>query len=100
MSPLENSHPPKHTALPQYRAIEQPAPAWLAALLNNWAEVARLETVAREQVAALQPLLGPKTQSREERLARLAAFKAILRHDAQVRALADPGWFKVQPWLE
>jgi flagellar protein FliT len=99
MSPKHDT--PQNTTLPQYRVIERTSARMaMAALLNNWAEVARLEAVAREQVASLQPLLGPKTQSREERLARRAALKAILRHDAQVRALADPGWFKVQPWLE
>jgi flagellar protein FliT len=92
---------PQHTTLPQYRAIENTSARMAtAALLNNWPEVARLEAVARDQVAAMKPLLGTTTPSREERLARQAALKAILRHDAQVRALADPGWFKVQPWLE
>jgi flagellar protein FliT len=90
----------QHTALPQYRAIEQTSARMAtAALLNNWAEVARLEAMARDQVAALQPLLGTAALSRDEKRARLAALKAVLRHDAQVRALAEPGWLQVQPWV-
>jgi hypothetical protein len=97
MSPKH--HTPQHTALPQYRAVEQTSARMAtAALLNNWGEVARLEAVARDQVAALQPMPGA-TLSRDEQRARLAALKAVLRQDAQVRALAEPGWLQVQPWV-
>jgi flagellar protein FliT len=91
---------PLHTALPPYRAIEHTSARMVAAaLMNQWAEVTRLETVAREQVAALRKLPVTAPLNPAERQARLAALKAILRHDAQVRALADPRWLKVQGWL-
>lgn len=63
----------------------------LAAEAQHWERVAGLEAEAREQVALLKntppALLGPA-----ERHARQQALLAILRHDARVRAWAEPGW--------
>ena len=72
-----------------------------AAQDGRWTEVERLQTVARTQIAELKAMgAGRLTGStRAERETRLAALKAILRHDAQVRNLAEPGWVQVSEWL-
>ena len=85
--------------MPHYQALECTSTHMVAAAQQGrWAEVARLQDVAREQVASLQAL-GPASLSTLERRVRLEALKAVLRHDAQVRRLAEPGWATVEGWL-
>lgn len=87
------------TPLTHYQALEQTSVRMAAAAQQGrWGEVARLQTVAKGQVATLKTTQSPAL-SPAERQARLAALKAILRLDAQVRNLAEPGWVKVNEWL-
>jgi hypothetical protein len=87
------------TPLTHYQALEQTSARMAAAAQQgHWEEVERLQGVAKMQVQALKTT-GLPAQSPAERQARLATLKAILRLDAQVRNLAEPGWVKVHEWL-
>lgn len=93
-------HPAPMTApLHHYHALEHTSTRMAAAAQQgHWTAVAHLQEVAREQVTTLKATgLHPPTPT--ERQARLAALKAILRLDAQVRNLAEPGWVQVNQWL-
>jgi len=70
-----------------------------AAQKGNWPEVHRLQELAREQVAALKATGASAALTAPQQQAKLAALKAILRLDAQVRNLAEPNWLKVDAWL-
>jgi len=86
--------------LPHYQALVHTGTQMVAAAMQGqWTEVSRLESVAREQVTVLRPLMSQAAWSHKDRAARRQALIAILRLDAQVRALAEPGWRTVQPWL-
>ena len=86
--------------LPHYQALERTSQQMaLAAHEGNWPEVRRLEGLARDQVAVLKAAGVSGTLTAPQRRAKLAALKAILRLDAQVRNLAEPGWVKVDAWL-
>lgn len=88
------------TSLPHYQALERTGLQMVtAAQQGNWAEVARLEGVALEQAQALRQAGGLPAITPHEREARLNALKALLRLDAQVRRLAEPGWVLVGEWL-
>jgi len=88
------------THLPHYQALERTSQQMaLAAHEGNWPEVRRLEGLARDQVAVLKAVGVSGTLTAQQRRAKLAALKAILRLDAQVRNLAEPGWVKVDAWL-
>lgn len=87
------------TTLTHYQALEQTSARMAAAAQQGqWSEVDRLQSVAKVQVATLKAT-GMQPMTPTERQARLAALKAILRLDAQVRNLAEPGWVKVDAWL-
>lgn len=86
--------------LPHYQALEHTATRMAAsARQGHWAEVQRLEGVARHQVQALKAAGPVQSFTPAERRVRLQALKAVLRLDAQVRNLAEPGWLKVEGWL-
>lgn len=88
------------TPLPHYQALEHTGQQMVAAAQQgNWAEVTRLEGVALEQVQALRQAGTLPAITPHEREARLNALKALLRLDAQVRRLAEPGWVLVEEWL-
>ena len=53
-----------------------------AARQGDWAGVAHLESVVREQVSALKPTHEPAPACPQARQARLEALKALLRLDA------------------
>lgn len=80
------------TLLAQYHTIERTSQQMLqAAQQDDWAEVRRLELVCNEQVAQLKQQahgvrLSPPAKAQKQRL-----MLAILRHDAQIRSLAEPG---------
>ena len=71
-----------------------------AARLGDWTEVRRLESVAQRQVQALRQR-SPRIHDLPpaQRRARLEALKALLRLDAEIRRLAEPGWVRVESWL-
>ena len=86
--------------LPHYQALEHTASRMAAsARQGQWAEVQRLEGVALDQVQALKAAGPIQHTTPAERRVRLQALKAVLRLDAQVRNLAEPGWLKVEAWL-
>lgn len=70
-----------------------------AAQQSDWATVERLELQALQQVKGIRAA-PPQTHTNQGRgEARHQALLAILRHDAQVRALAEPGWEKIEGYL-
>ncbi|HEX5806770.1 MAG TPA: flagellar protein FliT [Macromonas sp.] len=79
------------TLLTHYQSIEHTSEQMLqAARRQDWAEVGRLEAVCTEQIAHVQEhskrvKLSPTAQAKKQRI-----MLAILRHDAQVRSLAEP----------
>lgn len=88
------------TAQPYYHALEQTSALMVAAARQqDWAEVQRLEVVADSQITLLrmQRALPPTTP--QERNARLQALKAVLRHDALVRQLAEPSLVRLDGLL-
>lgn len=90
------------TALTPYQALEHTSAQMVtAARQGRWSEVDRLQAVARTQVATVRAIesFSRNAPTPAERLARLEALKAILRLDAQVRNLAEPGWVQVNEWL-
>ncbi|WP_180683549.1 flagellar protein FliT [Tepidicella baoligensis] len=86
--------------LPHYQALERTGQHMVAAAQQgHWAEVTRLEGVALKQVEALRRAGTQPPTTPHEREARLNALKALLRLDAQVRRLAEPGWALMEAWL-
>jgi len=86
--------------LPHYQALERTSMQMaVAAQAGDWPEVRRLQGQAREQVAALKAAGVSGTLTATQQQAKLAALKAILRLDAQVRNLAEPDWVKIDAWL-
>ena len=79
------------TLLAQYQAVENTTEQMLlAAQRNDWSEVTRLETECAEGIAKIRELdagtrLSPAEVARKQRI-----MLAILRHDAQIRSLAEP----------
>lgn len=64
-----------------------------AALLSDWGTVAELEQVCRatsQNLQALSPQQVAGTLTPTQRATRQRLLLSILRHDAQVRALAEP----------
>lgn len=78
--------------LTQYQTLERTSAQMLqAARQDDWTEVRRLEAVCSTQIAELKQQgkgvrLTPPAQAQKHRL-----MLAILRHDAQIRSLAEPG---------
>lgn len=79
--------------LTHYRNLERTSEQMLrAAQQDDWAEVRRLEALCTEQVTQLKSHqrsgapLTPPAKAQKHRL-----MLAILRHDAQIRSLAEPG---------
>lgn len=83
--------PMSDTLLTHFQSIERLSEQMLqAARQQNWEEVGRLEAVCSEQIAHVREQskhvkLSPTAQAQKERI-----MLAILRHDAQVRSLAEP----------
>jgi flagellar protein FliT len=61
-----------------------------AARRDDWDEVGRLEATSRRQVAQLNAQTSNVALSPAQKARKRSALLAILRHDAQVRRLADP----------
>jgi flagellar protein FliT len=74
-----------------YHAIERTSLQMVqAARRDDWTEVGRLEAASRLQVEQLQAQTTGAPLSPEQKARKRSALLAILRHDAQVRRLADP----------
>lgn len=80
-----------NTLLTHYQSIERTSEQMLqAARRQDWSEVGRLESVCSELIEQAREhgkhvKLSPTAQAQKQRI-----MLAILRHDAQVRSLADP----------
>lgn len=80
------------TLLAQYQTIESTSREMLqAAREDNWAKVRKLEALCEQQVTHLKQQstgisLSPSAVAQKRRI-----MLAILRHDAQIRSLAEPG---------
>lgn len=89
-----------NNSLFHYQAIEQTGVKMVsAAHQGDWAEVTRLEALANQQFQALRYANMPATVSPYEREARHKVLKVLLRLDAEVRRLAEPGWVLTDEWL-
>lgn len=74
-----------------YQELEQTSHLMVsAARLADWQEVQRLESVAALQIHALRAKMVATRPSLQECQARHRALLAVLRHEAEVRGLAEP----------
>lgn len=77
--------------LPHYQVIERTSEHMLlAALQADWDEVERLQACCATQIEALQAQEPATGFTREGQFHKQRILLAILRHDAQIRALAEP----------
>ncbi|GAB3186935.1 flagellar protein FliT [Hydrogenophaga aquatica] len=77
--------------LTQYQTIERTSERMLlAARQSNWHEVSRLEEVCGEQVQRARELARSATLSPAEKASKQRIMLSILRHEAQIRSLAEP----------
>jgi flagellar protein FliT len=77
--------------LPHYQAIERTSEHMLlAARQADWDEVERLQACCAMQIESLQRQEPATGFTREGRARKQRILLAILRHDAQIRALAEP----------
>ena len=93
------------TLLDFYKAIEQTSSMMLAAAhVHDWDEVVRLEGACAVLIEQLRARSSGVQLSLEERTEKHRIMTAILRHDAQIRDLAEP-WIdelgeRVQPYAQ
>lgn len=80
------------TLLAHYQAVEATTEQMLhAAQRHDWPEVSRLESACAEGIAKIRAIdqqsarMSPPDMARKQRI-----MLAILRHDAQIRSLAEP----------
>ena len=79
------------TLLDFYKAIEQTSSLMLeAAHVHDWDEVVRLEGACAMLIEQLRSRSNGVQLSLEERAEKHRIMTAILRHDAQIRDLAEP----------
>lgn len=82
------------TLLDYYRAIEDTSTKMLsAAQVENWDEVVRLEGACAVLIEQLRERSKSLELTVQERTEKNRIMMAILRHDAQIRQLAEP-------WIE
>lgn len=63
-----------------------------AAEQADWSRVAELQALCLERRAHIQAHEKAHPLTPAQRRSKHAALLALLRHDAQIRALAEPGW--------
>jgi flagellar protein FliT len=91
---MQSPHHTDPTLTAGYQQLESTSRQMLAAAQRqDWRTVKQLELSAQRQVADLQH--PPAPLSPAERQARQRVLLAVLRHDAQVRALADPAVHRI-----
>ena len=74
-----------------YKAIENTSVQMLsAALMENWDEVVRLEGACAVLIEQLRHESRSQALSAEQRAEKNRIMLSILRHDAQIRSLAEP----------
>lgn len=80
------------TLLERYQAIESTSERMVqAAMKGDWTEVTRLEASSRQQIDLLKDAAQNVTFSAKEAATRQRVLLSILRHDALIRNLAEPG---------
>lgn len=70
-----------------------------AARHSDWQAVSALEALIKQRWFHLRIHESQHDLTKEERQKKHAALLALLRYDAQVRALAEPGWNKLSEAL-
>ncbi len=79
------------TLLDYYQAIENTSSQMLqAAEADDWDEVVRLEGACAVLIEQLRERSGAMDLTAEERAEKHRIMMTILRHDAQIRELAEP----------
>lgn len=79
------------TLLDYYKAIENASSQMLlAAQSADWDEVVRLESTCAVLIEQLRERSSDVALSLEERAEKHRIMMAILRHDAEIRSLAEP----------
>lgn len=74
-----------------YKAIESTSEKMLAAaMVDDWDEVVRLEGACAVLIEQLRERSGALDLSAEDRAEKHRIMMTILRHDAQIRELAEP----------
>ncbi len=90
--------------LSHYQALERTGLQMVkAASMGDWNEVSRLEGKALGEVNALRMHSNHHLTSFQlgnPNTARQDILKSLLRLDAQIRNLAEPGWMTIEHWLE
>jgi len=80
------------TLLERYEAIEDTSERMVqAAMQGNWSEVTRLEESSRQQIDLLREAAHNVKLSAKELARKQRVLLAVLRHDAMIRNLAEPG---------
>lgn len=81
----------EHTLIDFYKAIENTSVRMVeAARTENWDEVVRLEGACAVLIERLRHESRGRDLSVEERAEKNRIMLSILRHDAQIRSLAEP----------
>lgn len=90
------THEPAVSAIPQslidyYKAIEHASRQMLeAAQAENWDEVVRLEGACAVLIEQLRAESRTQNLAPQERTEKQRIMLSILRHDAEIRTLAEP----------
>ena len=80
-----------NTLIDYYKAIERTSVQMLsAARSENWNEVVRLEGACAVLIEQLRHESRSQVLNAEERAEKNRIMLSILRHDAQIRSLAEP----------
>lgn len=90
--PITGLPEPKNTALlDYYKAIESASLRMLqAAQSENWDEVVQLEGACAVLIEQLRAQSKQQDLSKHERIEKQRIMLSILRHDAEIRNLAEP----------
>lgn len=70
-----------------------------AASTGDWHTVSHLESLAKAHWASIRHMEQNLAMTVAQRRNKHAALLALLRFDAQVRALAEPGWTTLAPYF-
>ncbi|MDP3519836.1 MAG: flagellar protein FliT [Hydrogenophaga sp.] len=80
-----------NTLIDYYKAIENTSVQMLtAARMENWDEVVRLEGACAVLIEQLRHESRSQVLSADQRAEKNRIMLSILRHDAQIRSLAEP----------
>lgn len=90
-NPSDSVGPNHQTLLDYYKAIERASRQMLeAAQLENWDEVVKLEGACAVLIEQLRAEARTQHLDPKERAEKQRIMLSILRHDAEIRTLAEP----------